>query len=221
MGFQSFLSVKRKFFQVDVHNVSTVSLPDFLAISELSQRAAELEVRLDICESERRHARTTLESVPAPLIITTPFDEVAVISDVAAKLFGVSREDAMGQPVDVLMSGSDLREIVRHTRELHVRGERRICRRVLLTTRGARMFDITLLCVCDDRDGNPSPWGVVVLLSSQPDNVGEDAATGLLAIRGYAELLASEAGEDADLRRRYAEAIATETSRLLAGITIH
>lgn len=220
MGFLALLTVKRDAYPVDVQNVSTAFPTDFLAISELTQRAAELEVRLDICESERRHARTTLESVPAPLIITTPFDDIAVISDAAAKLFGISRQLAMGQPIECLAGASDLREIVRHTRELHTRGERRTYRRVLRTPAGPRMFEITLLCVCDACDGDPSPWGVVLLLAAEPASVGEEAVNGLATIREFAEMLASDAGADPDLRRRYAEAIAAETSRLLAGLTV-
>jgi PAS domain-containing protein len=217
---KGFREVKRLRNRVDVPDVSTVSPPDFLALSELMQRAAELEVRLDICESERRHVRTTLEAVPMPLIVTTPFDDIAILSEPAAKLFGVDRHDVIGRPLGVLSAGSELADLVRHTRELHSRGERRTCRRMLLTSGGPRMFEITLLCVCEPDDGAPSPWGVVVLFSAQPATVDEETTAPLMLIRSYAELLASDAGDDSELRRRYAQAISTEASRLLAGLSI-
>jgi PAS domain-containing protein len=214
-------ALKRPIFPVDVNNVSTLSVPEFLAISELTQRAAELEVRLDICESERRHARITLESVPTPLIITSPFDDIVLVSDSAARLFGIAREAVLGKTIDAIIEGTDLHDVIRDLRETQVRGSRQTVHRMLPLAAGPRMFELTLLCVADCDDGDPSPWGVVVLFAPEPCILTAELTEPLQLIRSYAELLNSRAGDDPVARRRYAEAITAETSRLLAGLTVN
>jgi signal transduction histidine kinase len=226
-----------------------VSVPLAFQAQELCERIAELEVRLDVAESERCHARSVLATLPHPVIVTDPFEEVVLVSVAAARLFnfpaGQTRPedrqdtDALQRlgPLSEIWPDEELLTAVAEVRALHRRGARRVLRRTLSTPMGDLPFDITLICVCDQTDGKPSPWGVVMVLSevsrttlnrqaeiatAQAEitaSIAHELRTPLTAIRAYTELLldnaAGSAGKGAPAQRdHFLQVIAAEADRL-------
>lgn len=210
------------------------SMSDALSIAELGQRVAELEVRLDVAESERWHARAVLSSLPSPVVVTNPFEDVVLLSAAAARLFGVEPGSGGYGPLAELCHNTDFVTAVAEVRSLHRRGARRTLRTRMTDPAGRTAdYDITLLCVCDQNDGRPSPWGVVVLLEEiLPEVLDRQAAisaaqaeataavahelrTPLASIRAYTELLLDgDVDHDLAARRDFLKVIASESDRL-------
>lgn len=205
---------------------------DPYALAELSQRCAELEVRLDVAESERWHARAVLTQLPQPVIVTDPFDDVVLLSASAARHFGGEPGYGGFGPLSALVRDIEFTALVTQVRELHSRGTRRPRRVILTTLQGPVAFDATLICVCDQRDGRPSPWGVVTILQevtrSESDGrtlalsaqaelsagLAHEFRTPLASIRAYTELLLDQEARDPETRREFLSVIAAETDRL-------
>lgn len=141
---------------------------DVFSFAELGQRLAELEVRLDVAESERWHARAVLASLCVPVIVTDPFEDVILLSTAAAELLGVDSTPGGGGrgygPLASMWPDEAFVAAVAEVKSIHRRGARRTVRQVVSTEDGEITFDITLVCVCDQSDGRPSPWGVVAVL---------------------------------------------------------
>lgn len=198
---------------------------ELVSAMELSERAAELEVRLDVAESERRHARQVLEALPQAVIVVDPFEDVVLVSQAAARLFGVPQGTSPSGPVIQLIGDAALAALVAQTCKLHMRGASRRTRRTVVTATGARTFDITLLCVCDQDDGRPSPWGAVVIMEETEAIALQHAAeltaavahelrTPLSSVRAYTEMLLDGEAGDEKTRREFLQIISLETERL-------
>ena len=199
--------------------------PSLFSAAELSQRAAELEVRLEVAESERAHARQVLEALPQAVIVTDPFDDVVLVSTAAAKLFGLPDGKRHFGHVLGLVGDPVLVELVSQTRSLHSRGASRTTRRVVDTRLGRRTFDITLLCLCDQDDGRPSPWGAAVILAEidvpalrqaaeLTAAVAHELRTPLSSVHAYTEMLLDGDARDESTRREFLRIVASETQRL-------
>lgn len=147
---------------------------------ELSERLVELEVCLNVAESERTQVRAVLEALPHPVIITDPFEDVVLMSASAAELIGLRENGPPGPagsadapspagrghgPLAHLIPDPHFHQLVYSVRSLHRRGMERIVRRTVDLGFRRATFDITLVCACNLSDGKPSPWGVVTILS--------------------------------------------------------
>lgn len=193
------------------------------AASELAQRLAEAGIRLEVAESERRHARQALEALPQAVLVTDPFDDIVLVSGAAGRLFGVAEGERPSGPVCELVRDAGLTQLIMRTRALHTRGASRRVRRAIHTASGRRVFDIHLLCVCDQDDGTPSPWGVVTILEeahaverqqSAELTVAHELRTPLCSIRAYTEMLMEGEAPDEATRQQFLGVIAAETERL-------
>lgn len=195
------------------------------AASELAQRLAEADVRLEIAECERRHARDALESLPQPVIVTDPFDDVVLMSGEARRLFDVPADVRPSGPLSGFVRDEGLLTLIGRTRGLHTRGATRRSRRTVQTAQGLRVFDCHLLCVCDHRDGTPSPWGVVTFLRDvQPldrERIAEVTATiahefrtPLTTLKACLEMFLDGEAADDNVRRQLGQAMYGEVERL-------
>lgn len=195
------------------------------AASELAQRLAEAGIRLAVAESERRHARQALEALPQAVLVTDPFDDIVLMSGAAGRLFGVAEGERPSGPVCELVRDAGLTQLIMRTRALHTRGASRRVRRAIHTASGRRVFDIHLLCVCDQDDGSPSPWGVVTILEEAyaverqqsaelTAAVAHELRTPLSSIRAYTEMLMEGEAPDEATRQQFLGVIAAETERL-------
>jgi signal transduction histidine kinase len=196
-----------------------------MSVMELSERVAELAVRLDVAESERRHAREVLESLPQAVMVTDPFAEVVLLSASAARMFGVGPGERAVGPVAELVRDEALTRLIVETCEQHQRGACRRVRRSVMTPSGRRNLDVTLLCVCDQDDGRPSPWGAVVILEETDAvsrqhlaeltaAVAHELRTPLSAVVAYSEMLLDKDAVDETSRREFLRIIASEADRL-------
>lgn len=195
------------------------------AASELAQRLAEADIRLEIAECERRHARDALESLPQPVIVTDPFDDVVLMSGAARRLFGVPPGVRPVGPLCQFVRDAGLLALVARTRGLHSRGATRRVRRSVLTALGRRVFDLHLLCVCDRGDGTPSPWGVVTFLEetrcAQRQEIAElteaiahEFRTPLTTLKACTEMLLDGEVTEAAARQQMHQAVSAEIDRL-------
>jgi hypothetical protein len=190
-------------------------VPDPYSAALLGQRNAELQVCLEVADSERRHARAALSVFPHPLLVTDPFDDLILMSAAAHDIFGIPAE-AVG-PLDAFFPTGELIETIRGMRGLDTRGAVRRSQMDLSTVVGMRTFDATFLCVCDTTDGRPSPWGVVTMLqdvSAQAAGVARSLLASLNELEGrLSSLLAKPAENDKAVRQAMLD-IAAECRRL-------
>lgn len=191
------------------------AVPDPYSAALLGQRNAELQVCLDVADSERRHARAALGVFPHPLIVTDPFDDLILMSAAAHDVFGIPT-DAFG-PLDTFFPAGNLIETIRGMRGLDTRGAVRRSQINLPTVAGVRTFDATFLCVCDTTDGRPSPWGVVTMLqdvSSQAAFVARSLMTPLAELENRLSSMLSKPDSADSATRQALSDIAAECRRL-------
>jgi signal transduction histidine kinase len=203
---------------------------DVFSVMELSERCAELEIRLDVAESERWHARGVLMALPQPVVVVDPFGEVLLLSRAAAQTFGLDAKYGGYPPLAEVVLDAQFADAVLEVIAISKRGTTRRHPWRLPTVFGMRNFDATIVCLAELADGRPSPWGAMIALAEIAAADDTTAAqtraetlsalvnelrVPLSALAVQAELLRDPGGLEPSDRSDVIEKLAHEPRRLL------
>lgn len=196
-------------------------------------RVRQLEIELKVATAERQHAEAIIKSISDAVLVTSPFDEVVLANDAAAKAFDfvLDDPDADGQPakrcpVEQLLRDSTMVDLIREMRQSGTRNGRRVVEHRVRSSGGGgdRTFKVTMSCVADAA-GDPA--GVVAVLHDMTrekevaemkndfvSNVSHELRTPLASIRAYVEMLIDGEATDDRTRTEFYEVIQNEANRL-------
>jgi two-component system phosphate regulon sensor histidine kinase PhoR len=197
-------------------------------------RVRSLEIELKVATAERQHAEAIIRSISDGVLVTSPFDEVVLANDAAAKTFGFALDadgEAAGEggtrrcPVEQLLSDRTMVDLIREMRQSGTRHGRRVVEHQVRTAAGGdRTYKVTMSCVADAA-GDPA--GVVAVLHDMTrekevaelkndfvSNVSHELRTPLASIRAYVEMLIDGEATDDRTRTEFYDVIQYEANRL-------
>ncbi len=196
----------------------------------LSAQKRELEIQLRISDAERQHAHTVLNSIADGVLVTDPFNELALANEAAARVLGFDLEQAMHQPVEQVVHDLTLGKLIKDTREGGDTALRRHVEHRLPLEGMQAVFDVTLKCVVGSaqrRTAATEPCGVVTILrdvtherevaemkSDFVSSVSHELRTPLSSIKAYLEMLIDGEAQDETTRLEFYNIISAEATRL-------
>ncbi|NJL30715.1 MAG: PAS domain-containing protein [Phycisphaerales bacterium] len=197
-------------------------------MEHLSAQKRELEIQLRIIDAEREHAYTVLNSIADAVLVTDPFNELALANEAAARILGFELEPSLHQPVDQVVHDTTLGKLIKDTREGGDTALRRHVEHHLPMEGRQAVFDVTLKCVAggSQRRSN-EPCGVVTILrdvtherevaemkSDFVSSVSHELRTPLSSIKAYLEMLIDGEAHDEATRLEFYNIIQAEATRL-------
>lgn len=213
------------------------ALQDFASrLDELTTHRRELDVRLRIAESERKHMEAILDVMSDAVLVTDAFNELALANEAAARLLHFDVDHAARQPIDRVVADPALVNLIKNTAEGSCIGrmQRRKVEHRLTTDHGKAMssvYDVTLASMMgSERAGAPGRTdraGVVTILRDVTrereiaemktefvSSVSHEMRTPLSSIKAYLEMLMDGEATDEAARQEFYGVIQGETNRL-------
>jgi len=102
MGLVNIVSKKTNYFSPELIRLLTSVGEGLGALLENAQLDNQLKIQAELQRSEAR-AKALLESAPQGIIASCSAGEIVQVNDAALEIFGYSREELLGQPVDMLV----------------------------------------------------------------------------------------------------------------------
>ena len=197
-------------------------------LETLLMQKRELEIQLRISDAERQHVHTVLNTIADAVLVTDPFNELALANEAAARVLGFDLDQAMHQPVDQVVQDGLLGKLIKDTREGGDTALRRHVEHRLPGEGKESVFDVTLKCVAgSSRRRTDEPCGVVTILrdvtherqvaemkSDFVSSVSHELRTPLSSIKAYLEMLIDGEARDDATRLEFYNIIAAEATRL-------
>ncbi len=194
----------------------------------LTAQKRELEIQLRISDAERQHAHTVLNSIADAVLVTDPFNELALANEAAARVLGFDLEQSMHQPVEQVVHDTTLGKLIKDTREGGDTALRRHVEHRLPMEGRQAVFDVTLKCVAGGAQKRATePCGVVTILrdvtherevaemkSDFVSSVSHELRTPLSSIKAYLEMLIDGEAQDETTRLEFYNIIQAEATRL-------
>ncbi len=196
----------------------------------LSGRLRGLEIRLNVCEAERRHAEAILHSLQDAVVVTDSFNELSLANDSAARLLGFDVEHAVHHSIDEVISDERLRRMIKEVGRSGVLSKQKHVEHTVhgakLSGRGApTSFDVTIACLPDQKTDGVG--GVVTILrditrekeisemkSDFVSQASHELRTPLSSINAYIEMLLDSEAEDEASRQEFYQIIKSEADRV-------
>lgn len=193
-------------------------------VDELAGQRRELEIQCRVSDSARRHAQSILQSISDAVLVTDPFNEVAIANEAAAQAMGFEADQAVHQPLEKVVRDATLVRLIKDTRESANLSNRRHFEHAIGDNGRARIYDVTLSCMANQQD---EVSGVVTILrdvtrekevsamkSDFVSSVSHELRTPLSSIKAYVEMLVDGEAADEQTRAEFYNVIQSETNRL-------
>jgi two-component system phosphate regulon sensor histidine kinase PhoR len=222
---------------LDVHRTSlrrlTEAANEVIATAQRMVGDAQMQVKshaiqLKVVTAERQHAEAIIKSISDAVLVTSPFDEVVLANDSAAKTFDFDLKQSTRKPVDRLLKDERFVELLREMRQSRSVNGRRVIEHEVRgangCSAGGRTYKVTLSGVADSAG---EPGGVVAVLHDMTrerevaqmkndfvSNVSHELRTPLASIKAYVEMLIDGEAEDERTKIEFYEIIQGESNRL-------
>jgi two-component system, OmpR family, phosphate regulon sensor histidine kinase PhoR len=196
---------------------------EFAAVAEsLNAMAEELDEKIGTLTRERNEREAVLASMVEGVLAVDADERIIALNDAAAKLAGVTPEEAEGRTVQEVLRNPDLQHVVAQTLSGHQPVEADIVMRVGADERSLQANGTLLRA----GDGDASAGAVVVLNdvtrlkrleAVRRDfvaNVSHELKTPVTSIKGFAETLEDGALDDPETARRFVGIIVGQADRL-------
>jgi two-component system phosphate regulon sensor histidine kinase PhoR len=194
------------------------------AVADARMQVKGYEIQVKVATAERQHAEAIIKSISDAVLVTSPFDELVLANDSAAKTFNFDLEKSNRTPVDTLLNDSRIVELIREMRQSKIVNGRRIIEHEVRSPVGDRTYKVTLSSVAD---GAGEPAGVVAVLHDMTrekelgqmkndfvSNVSHELRTPLASIKAYVEMLIDGEADDERTKTEFYEIIQGEADRL-------
>lgn len=196
---------------------------------ELRTEIRELEIRHRVSESERRQIEAVLHALRDAVIVTDAFNEIVMVNEAAAVIFGFTREEVIHQPIAQAINDERLCRLIDDARQTANFADcRHIEHEISSDPNGVSepgvLHDVTLSCVANHKN---EVAGVVTILrdltrereisqmkSDFVSKASHELRTPLSSIRAYVEMLVDGEAEDEPSRQEFYRIIQDETDRL-------
>lgn len=196
---------------------------------KLRSEIRELEIRHRVSESERRQIEAVLHALRDAVIVTNAFNEIVMVNEAAAEIFGFACEDVIHQPVGKVIDDERLSRLIDDSRQVVNFSEcRHVEHEIVSKRKDARqpgiLYDVTLSCVANHKN---EVAGVVTILrdltrereisqmkSDFVSKASHELRTPLSSIRAYVEMLVDGEANDEKSRQEFYRIIQDETDRL-------
>jgi len=204
-------------------------------IADVERRAAEivdehrqLGLELNLAETQKQQVLAIIDAMSEPVLVTDPFDQLALVNPATEELLGVSRKDVIRQPVAEVLRDEKLVRALRQAREADSRAASRFFEHAI----GDGIYSIRLspLSAEDADSSNSEPsrqHGVVAVFrnitkereaaknkSAFVAHAAHELRTPLSSIKAYVEMLVDGEAEDEKTRSEYYDIIQTSADRL-------
>lgn len=208
-------------------------------LKQLTSRRRELEIQLRIAESEQRHAESILNTISDAVIVTDPFNELAMINEAAARVLHLDVSYARRRPIDQIIQDPTIVKLIKDAREgVAARpGFRRHLEHRVEKEGEDHIYDVSVSGLSDGPgedelsppNGRPGkePVGVVTVLrdvtrerqiadmkSDFVSSVSHELRTPLSSIKAYVEMLVDGEAHDESTRAEFYNIIQSEANRL-------
>jgi len=196
---------------------------EFAAVAEsLNSMAEELDEKIGTLTRERNEREAVLASMVEGVLAVDAHERIIALNAAAARLAGVSPQEAEGHLVQEVLRNPDLQHVVAQTLSGHQTVEADIVMRVGADERSLQANGTLLRA----GDGDASAGAVVVLNdvtrlkrleAVRRDfvaNVSHELKTPVTSIKGFAETLQDGALDDPETARRFVGIIVGQADRL-------
>ncbi len=197
-------------------------------IEGLQAKLRDVEIRHSVAEAERRSCEAILNSLRDAVLVTDPFNELALANEPAARLLGFDLTQAAHRPLDQIISDTSLRRLIDEVRQSSVVNKQKHVEHPLAANAGepddGGIFDITLTCLPDGHNGS---GGVVTILrdvtrekeisqmkSDFVSQASHELRTPLSSINAYIEMLIDSEADSEETRQEFYAVIKHETDRV-------
>ncbi|MEX2216457.1 MAG: ATP-binding protein [Phycisphaeraceae bacterium] len=209
-------------------------------IRQLTSRRRELEIQLRIAEVEQRHAASILNTISDAVIVTDPFNELAMINDAAARVLHLDASFARRRPIEQVIDDTVIVKLIKDAREgVAARpGFRRQIEHRFNREGVDQIYDVSVSGISDGlgedelsagtaKPNGQDAVGVVTVLrnvtrerqiadmkSDFVSSVSHELRTPLSSIKAYVEMLVDGEAHDEQTRLEFYNIIQGETNRL-------
>jgi two-component system phosphate regulon sensor histidine kinase PhoR len=194
------------------------------AVADAMVQVKGYEIQVKVATAERQHAEAIIKSISDAVLVTSPFDELVLANDSAAKTFNFDLQKSNRTPVDTLLNDGRIVDLIREMRQSKIVNGRRIIEHEIRSPVGNRTYKVTLSSVAD---GAGEPAGVVAVLHDMTrekeigemkndfvSNVSHELRTPLASIKAYVEMLIDGEADDERTKTEFYEIIQGEADRL-------
>jgi two-component system phosphate regulon sensor histidine kinase PhoR len=195
------------------------------ALARATLKVKELEIQLKVATAERQHAEAIIYSISDAVLVTDPFDELVLANESAARAFDFDLNRSSRTPVSTVLKDLKMIDMILEMRQSNSKTGRRIIEHSVHTPLGDRTFKVTLSCVQQGQEGQPT--GVVAVLHDMTkekevaemkndfvSSVSHELRTPLASIKAYVEMLIDGEAEDEKTTHEFYEVIQNEANRL-------
>lgn len=182
------------------------------------------EIQVKVATAERQHAEAIIKSISDAVLVTSPFDEIVLANDAAAKTFNFDLPKAHRLPVDRILRDPKMVDMIREMRQSKSVNTRRVVEHEIRAVGGDRTYKVTLSGVASAAGEHA---GVVAVLHDMTrekevaemkndfvSNVSHELRTPLASIKAYVEMLIDGEASDERTTTEFYEIIQGEANRL-------
>jgi two-component system phosphate regulon sensor histidine kinase PhoR len=199
-------------------------LPDSVELAALAQAmnamAGELRAHIQAMDRQRNQLDAVLSSMTEGVLAVDDAEHVISLNPAAARLFGVSMENALGRDLLEVARNPKLQDCVSRILAQHEPFEEE----VMFADARDRCLWVSATAL---RDEQGREMGALLVFNDITEirrleharsdfvaNVSHEIRTPVTSIKGYAETLLNESPGDTDTERRFLEIIARQADRL-------